>query len=124
MYPEMATAFLDKEPDEERRVRPCHIYKAEYKDCKSLRARFYQYYMHGKTQVDCGHWKEDYINCVRFEKDQSIEALNSILENERLRTQQRRNNANGNTVWEYRSAPPHDWSAPLMEKHESRQHEQ
>lgn len=38
-----------------------------------------------------------------------------VLENERLRRQQRLGAAKDNNVWEYRDSPPDDWNAPLPE---------
>lgn len=49
------------------------IYKSEYDDCVSTRARFHQYFVFGE-QIDCTQWKTDYLNCYQWEKYKSEEA--------------------------------------------------
>lgn len=49
------------------------IYKAEYDDCTSIRARFNQYFIFGET-LDCNQWKTDYLNCYEWEKHKSEKA--------------------------------------------------
>ncbi|PSN39173.1 hypothetical protein C0J52_20383 [Blattella germanica] len=76
-------------------VRPCDLYKEEYSDCTSIKARFHQYFIHGES-VDCSQWKRDYDNCVRWENNKNSKALNN--------------------VWTKRDGPPPDWNKPLPEK--------
>lgn len=56
-----------------RQVRPCMIYKDEYDDCISVKARFHQYFIFGKL-LDCDPWKIDYRNCYQWQKHKSEEA--------------------------------------------------
>lgn len=56
-----------------RQVRPCMIYKDEYDDCTSVKARFHQYFIFGET-LDCSQWKTDYRNCYQWQKHKSEEA--------------------------------------------------
>lgn len=49
------------------------IYKAEYDDCTSIRARFNQYFIFGEI-LDCSQWKTDYANCYKWQKDKSEKA--------------------------------------------------
>lgn len=46
-------------------IRPCEMYKEEYSDCTSVKARFHQYFIHGRA-VDCAQWNRDYSNCCRW----------------------------------------------------------
>lgn len=50
------------------------MYKDEYKDCKSFKARFHQYFVDGKS-AECDQWKTDYENCQLWEDDQDSNAL-------------------------------------------------
>ncbi|XP_055928403.1 uncharacterized protein LOC129959545 isoform X2 [Argiope bruennichi] len=61
-------------PKDAWKVRPCEWYKEEYKDCKSIKARFHQYFVYGDT-VDCTQWKNDYMNCMHFRKKHDLESL-------------------------------------------------
>jgi hypothetical protein len=58
-------------------VRPCNMYKEEYSDCTSIKARFHQYFIFGKT-VDCSQWKRDFDNCVRWKDKKNSSALVKI----------------------------------------------
>lgn len=49
------------------------MYKEEYKDCKSIKARFHQYFIFGET-VDCEQWKIDYDNCNLWSEHKDKEA--------------------------------------------------
>lgn len=49
------------------------MYKAEYDDCISIKARFHQYFIFGE-RIDCSKWKTDYMNCYEWEKHKSEEA--------------------------------------------------
>lgn len=62
-------------------VRPCEEYKEEYSDCRSIKAKFHQYFIHGETK-DCTQWKTDYDKCLLYRKQKDVEALVRItLEN-------------------------------------------
>ncbi|CAL8102750.1 unnamed protein product [Orchesella dallaii] len=93
-------------------VKPCFIYKDEYKDCKSFRARFNQYFVDGKTS-DCTGWKEDYDNCVLWEDKDDVDALNKVIASEKKRVQKRLKAHYANDVWEQRSEPPANWNSEL-----------
>lgn len=54
-------------------MRPCMMYKDEYDDCTSIKARFHQYFIFGET-IDCNQWKTDYNNCYQWQKYKSEEA--------------------------------------------------
>ncbi|XP_005110417.1 UPF0545 protein C22orf39 homolog [Aplysia californica] len=93
-------------------MRPCEVYKEEHRDCKSFLSRLYQYYIDGSWS-DCSQWLTDYNNCMRFRKSKDMEALESLIASERQRRKERIQNAKANDVWEYRTSPPPEWSAPL-----------
>jgi hypothetical protein len=54
-------------------IRPCRVYDDEYKECTSIRGRFHQYFIFGKT-VDCIPWKRDYDNCCRWQDNKDIKS--------------------------------------------------
>lgn len=56
------------------------MYKAEYDDCTSIRGRFDQYFVFGKS-IDCTQWNTDYLNCYQWEKHKSEEAYVGYLNN-------------------------------------------
>lgn len=58
-------------------VRPCEMYKEEYSECTSIKARFHQYFIFGKS-VDCSQWKRDFQNCVHWRDEQNSDALVKI----------------------------------------------
>ncbi|XP_017757705.1 PREDICTED: UPF0545 protein C22orf39 homolog [Eufriesea mexicana] len=93
-------------------IKPCAIYKDEFKDCSSIRARFHQYFIFGEI-LDCKQWKKDYINCCQWEKNKNKEAYNELIANERERRFKRLKGHYGNNVWEKRDKPPENWNAPL-----------
>ncbi|KAK3599068.1 hypothetical protein CHS0354_024394 [Potamilus streckersoni] len=95
-------------------VRPCDVYKDEYKDCKSIKSRHHQYYVFGKF-LDCNQWKKSYENCLQFKRTYSTAAYEEIIAHEKARRLERLAGAYGNNVWEYRTSPPLDWSAPIPE---------
>ncbi|CAN7984855.1 unnamed protein product, partial [Ixodes hexagonus] len=95
-------------------VRPCEWYLEEYKDCKSIRGRFHQYFIFGST-LDCDNWSKDYTNCLRWRKEKDIEALRSVVDSEAQRKKERLDGSLQNNVWELRSEPPKDWNKPLPE---------
>ena len=49
------------------------MYKDEYKDCRSIKARFNQYFIHGKYQ-DCTQWRHDWDNCHKWRDDKNVKA--------------------------------------------------
>ncbi|GLH10445.1 SFRICE_000126 [Gryllus bimaculatus] len=95
-------------------IRPCEMYKEEYKDCTSFRARFHQYFIYGET-LDCTQWKKDYDNCVRWTRDKNVKACKELSESEKKRFNDRMRAHYRNDVWEKRSEPPEDWNKPLPE---------
>ncbi|XP_013794198.1 UPF0545 protein C22orf39 homolog [Limulus polyphemus] len=99
-------------PDDAWMVHPCEWYKEEYKDCKSLKARFHQYFVHGQT-VDCTQWQNDFKNCMSWRKYRDIDAFKNVLESERNRIIQRQAASQANNIWELRKEPPEDWNKPL-----------
>lgn len=90
------------------------MYKEEYEDCTSLKARFHQYFIHGKS-TDCTQWKRDYDNCVKYEENKDQKAGAQLIKSEEIRRQIRLQAHYGNDVWNKRSAPPKDWAKPLPE---------
>ncbi|ODM98261.1 hypothetical protein Ocin01_08406 [Orchesella cincta] len=95
-------------------VKPCFIYKEEYKDCKSFKARFHQYFVDGKS-ADCSGWKEDYDNCILWEDKDNIDALNKVIESEKTRVKKRLRAHYDNDIWEHRTEPPSNWNSELPE---------
>lgn len=93
-------------------LRPCRSYKDEYKECKSLRGRFQQYFVYGEY-LTCDQWSEDYNNCQKWNwfenKDAAIEVIKSEMKRRDLRMQAHLDN----TIWTKRDKPPDDWSSPL-----------
>ncbi|KAI8782636.1 UPF0545 protein [Biomphalaria glabrata] len=102
-------------PDDIWLIRPCEVYKEEYKDCKSLLSRVYQHYVYG-TQQDCSQWMTDFNNCMKFRLTRDTEAAVSLVAIETERRQKRLQLAKDNDVWEYRKRPPPEWLAPLETK--------
>ena len=51
-------------------LRECQCYHDEAKACKSMKGRFYQYYVHGEMR-DCSEWTENHDDCkvVSFNLD-------------------------------------------------------
>nr|CAD7412093.1 unnamed protein product [Timema poppensis] len=94
------------------RIRPCDIYKEEYSDCTSIKARFHQYFIHGEM-VDCSQWKKDFNNCSKWTLDQNIDAMQDLVLSEQDRRRKRFQAHNNNTVWQKRAQPPADWNKPL-----------
>jgi len=54
------------------------MYNSEYGECTSISSRLHQMFVHGNT-VDCNHWHEDYINCLKWKKDKNIQAAVTIF---------------------------------------------
>ncbi|XP_075169099.1 synaptic plasticity regulator PANTS [Haematobia irritans] len=97
-------------------IRPCSVYKDEYDDCTSFKARFHQYFIHGEN-TDCTQWQTDYKNCVRYQDSNGndVQAGEAVVRSEEERRLRRFRGHYGNTVWEKRKSPPEDWSKPLPE---------
>nr|XP_053656079.1 UPF0545 protein C22orf39 homolog [Cherax quadricarinatus] len=95
-------------------VRPCERYKEEYKDCRSIKAKFHQYFIHGETK-DCSNWQADYDHCLQYRKYKDLESLTSVIKSEMKRRQERLKGHYTNTVWDKRESPPDDWNKPLPE---------
>ena len=105
--------------NEEWMLRPCELYKEEYHDCKSIAARFHQYFVFGEYQ-DCTQWKIDYDNCHLWKKYNSKEAFNKLISSEKQRRIARLRGHYNNDVWQRRDKPPEDWNAPLPDWLEER----
>ncbi|KYN14130.1 UPF0545 protein C22orf39 like protein [Trachymyrmex cornetzi] len=95
-------------------IRPCMVYKDEYDDCSSIKARFHQYFIFGET-VNCKQWKTDYNNCYQWEKHKSEEAYDALIKSEKQRRFNRLHAHYQNDVWEKRKKPPENWNTPLPE---------
>ncbi|XP_012277934.1 UPF0545 protein C22orf39 homolog [Orussus abietinus] len=100
--------------DEKWIIRPCEVYKEEYSDCRSLKARFHQYFIFGKM-IECSQWKTDYSNCQKFFSSGNETAYKNLIESEKKRRQERLTAHYGNNVWEKRTEPPENWNSPLPE---------
>ncbi|KAL6264906.1 hypothetical protein P5V15_005000 [Pogonomyrmex californicus] len=95
-------------------IRPCILYKDEYDDCTSIKARFHQYFIFGES-IDCNQWKIDYDNCYQWQKYKSEEAYTKLIQSEKQRRLNRLQSHYQNNVWERREKPPENWNAPLPE---------
>ncbi|GAV04199.1 hypothetical protein RvY_14511 [Ramazzottius varieornatus] len=95
-------------------IRPCEMYKEEYRDCNSYRGKFHQLFTTGETR-DCSEWKEDYVNCVKYQDTLDLQALKSIIAHEKQRVATRVANVLSNDVWQLRDEPRTDWNSPLPE---------
>ncbi|XP_037816307.1 UPF0545 protein C22orf39 homolog [Lucilia sericata] len=97
-------------------IRPCAVYKDEYDDCTSFKARFHQYFINGQN-TDCTQWQTDYNNCVKYRDSNGndVDAGVAVIKSEEERRLKRFHGHYANTVWEKRKSPPEDWSKPLPE---------
>ncbi|CAG7631507.1 unnamed protein product [Allacma fusca] len=93
-------------------TKPCGFYKEEYKDCKSFKERFNQYFIYGEMQ-DCAQWNEDYNNCRAWNDAKDKESLEKLVASEKNRVRTRLQNHYRNNVWENRETPPEDWNKEL-----------
>ncbi|XP_022227752.2 UPF0545 protein C22orf39 homolog [Drosophila obscura] len=102
-------------------IRPCHLYKDEYDDCTSFKARFHQYFIFGKD-TDCSQWLTDYKNCERYHQSNGndVAAGAAVVKSEEERRQTRLRAHYANNIWEKRKQPPADWAKPLPEWLEER----
>jgi len=112
MTAEFEESHLQDLPDDAWMVRPCEMYKEEYKDCKSIKQRFQQYFIYGASQ-DCSQWKSDYDHCLQWRACKDKESIMTVIESERRRREQRLRSSTYPEVWATRSAPPSDWNSPL-----------
>lgn len=92
------------------------MYKDEYDDCTSFKARFHQYFINGEN-TDCTQWQTDYKNCLRYRdsNNNDVEAGAAVIKSEEERRLKRFKGHFANNVWEKRSEPPPDWTKPLPE---------
>lgn len=95
-------------------VRPCERYKEMYDDCKSISARFQQYYIYGYN-LDCSNHINHYDLCKKFRKQKDPSILDPIINNELLEIKRRTQTVHDNKAWELRDSPPADFNAPLPE---------
>ncbi|EDW01986.1 UPF0545 protein C22orf39 homolog [Drosophila grimshawi] len=102
-------------------IRPCHLYKDEYDDCNSFKARFHQYFIFGKD-ADCSQWLTDFKNCERYQQSNGndMEAGAAIIKSEELRRMTRLQAHFANDTWAKRKSPPEDWAKPLPDWLEKR----
>ncbi|XP_050586325.1 UPF0545 protein C22orf39 homolog [Bombus affinis] len=124
--PEPNSTMKNTTPEEEIPygwlIKPCEMYKEEYKDCKSIKARFHQYFIFGET-LDCKQWKIDYDNCNLWSEHKDKEACKQLINSERKRRLERLEGHYKNDIWEKRDKPPENWNAPLpswLEKESSK----
>ncbi|XP_017778954.1 PREDICTED: UPF0545 protein C22orf39 homolog [Nicrophorus vespilloides] len=96
-------------------IRPCNVYDEEYGDCRSIRGRLHQRFVHGSS-VDCSQWKRDYDNCVKWEEKKDLKAANELIKSEINRRKERLQAHIENDVWGKRKEPPSDWNRPLPEE--------
>ncbi|XP_037043917.1 UPF0545 protein C22orf39 homolog [Bradysia coprophila] len=95
-------------------IRPCFLYKEEYNDCKSIKGRFHQYFIHGEA-IDCLQWKRDYDNCSRYEEKKDLKAAQAVIHSEEDRRRTRLKAHFNNDIWPKRKAPPPNWERELPE---------
>ncbi|KAL1497593.1 hypothetical protein ABEB36_008526 [Hypothenemus hampei] len=114
-------------------IKQCFVYDEEYNDCTSIKARFNQLFIFGKT-IDCGQWKRDSINCYKWRDNKDVQAAVSlckilcnrklyykyilqkaVIESEKNRKNERLLAHYKNNVWTKRKTPPENWNAPLPE---------
>ncbi|KAF0759549.1 UPF0545 protein [Aphis craccivora] len=93
-------------------IRPCEMYNNEYSECTSISSRLHQMFVHGST-VDCNHWHEDYINCLKWKNDKNIQAAETLVNSEKMKRNNRWKTFYANNVWENRTSPPENWNDPL-----------
>lgn len=93
-------------------LRECSVYKDEYKDCKSFKGRFHQYFIYGDS-LDCNQWAEDYNNCQRYSWVKDKDAAEKVIKSELIRRQHRFAAHYANDTWTKRENPPADWNKPL-----------
>ncbi|KAH8253528.1 hypothetical protein KR032_005910 [Drosophila birchii] len=102
-------------------IRPCHLYKDEYDDCTSFKARFHQYFIFGQD-TDCSQWLTDYRNCERYQQSNGndVAAGVAVIKSEEERRLTRLRAHFANDTWKKRKQPPADWASPLPDWMEKR----
>lgn len=90
------------------------MYKGEYRECKSIKGRFNQYFIFGEY-LDCTQWAEDYNNCQKYSWFNDEDAAKSVIQSELVRRTQRLKAHYDNDIWTKRETPPDNWAAPLPE---------
>jgi len=95
-------------------LRECQCYHDEAKACKSMKGRFYQYYVHGEMK-DCSEWTENHDDCKLWTNNADKEAAARIIDREKERIKKRLEGHVKNDVWEKREKPPNneEWNKPL-----------
>jgi len=95
-------------------LRECQCYHEEAKACKSVKGRFYQYYVHGEIR-DCSEWTENHDDCKIWTNSADKEAATRIIDREKERIKKRLEGHVKNDVWEKRTEPPskEEWNKPL-----------
>lgn len=88
------------------------MYKDEYKECKSIRGRFNQYFVYGES-LDCEQWRNDYNNCEKYSWLNDKEAAKLVIQSEMKRRAERLKAHYDNDIWIKRESPPDDWAKPL-----------
>ncbi|KAG5676280.1 hypothetical protein PVAND_006128 [Polypedilum vanderplanki] len=94
------------------KMRPCTFYKEEYKECRSIKGRFQQYFVNGDI-LDCSSWQHDLNDCINFEEKGDFRSAKRVIDNENLRRKERMQGHWENDVWKKRSKPPDDFNKPL-----------
>lgn len=92
-------------------VRPCERYDELYRTCRSIRARFGQYYVYGEL-LDCSVHLRNYKSCLEYRRTKNPDALEPVVKWEKDLIEARMNTVNQNKVWEMRDSPP-EFEAPL-----------
>lgn len=100
-------------------IRDCSVYNEEYKECKSLKSRFNQYFIYGHY-LSCDQWRLDYNNCQRYAWREDKEAARELITSELNRRTKRLTAHYDNDVWKKREHPPDDWEKPLPDFMEER----
>lgn len=93
-------------------MRPCKLYKQEFKECKRIKGRFNQYFIYGE-RLDCTHWGTDYNNCQKYHWFKDTDAGIAVISSELARREKRIEAHRQNDTWTKRDSPPDDWSKPL-----------
>lgn len=90
------------------------MYKDEYKECKSLKSRFNQYFIFGHY-LSCEQWRTDHNNCQKYTWSEDKEAARELIVSELNRRTKRMQAHFENDIWKKREHPPDDWTKPLPE---------
>ncbi|XP_050438606.1 UPF0545 protein C22orf39 homolog [Adelges cooleyi] len=93
-------------------IRPCDIYKFEYKNCTSMMSRLHQLFIYGKT-IDCRQHHKDYLECCKWKSKHDTKAAEALIQSEINKRNERWKNHFANNIWENRTTPPENWNDPL-----------